>query len=182
VSWVGFEEGTVMVGYYPGSSTRPDVHCPPFLPLHRRSHLDKPGDEITLNASIPWEIEFRGDLSNLNADFRGLELRSLDVLGVASQIKLLLSEPVKTTYIYITGGIRKGTIRLSAGVGVRVQISGGVTDLKFDGQRFAAMSGDINLENSIFKSATSRCDFCIAGGVSNLTIEEGAPLRKLKKD
>jgi hypothetical protein len=52
ISWVGFEEGIVMVGYYPDSSTRPDVHCPPFLPLHQRRRPDKPEDEITLNASM----------------------------------------------------------------------------------------------------------------------------------
>ena len=135
------------------------------------------GDAITLNASIPWGIEFRGSTSNLNADLRGLELRSLDLLGGASQIRLLLSKPAKTTFIYITGGIRDGTIRVPASVGVRVQISDGVSDLLFDGQHFAEIGGATILENSIFKSATSRCDICIAGGASNLTIVELAPLR-----
>jgi hypothetical protein len=177
VSWVGFEAGIVMVGYYPDSYRRLDVlgpssDRPPSPPLNRGSGSDKPGDEITLNTSIPWEIEFRGDISNLNADLRGLELRSLDVLGVASQIRLLLSEPAKTTFIYITAGILDSTIRLPPGVGVRVQVSGGISNLTFDGQSFTAIKGDINLENSNFKSETSRCDVCIAGGASNLTIEE----------
>jgi len=135
------------------------------------------GDKITLNASIPWGIEFRGSTSNLNADLRGLELRSLDLLRGASQIRLLLSKPAKTTFLYITGGIRDGTIRVPAGVGMRVQVSGGVSDLLFDGQHFAEIGGATILENSIFKSATSRCDICIAGGASNLTIVELAPLR-----
>jgi len=135
------------------------------------------GDAITLNASIPWGIEFRGSTSNLNADLRGLELRSLDLLGGASQIRLLLSKPAKTTFIYITGGIRDGTIRVPASVGMRVQVSGGASNLMFDGQHFAEIGGATILENSIFKSATSRCEICIAGGASNLTIVELAPLR-----
>lgn len=182
VSWVGFEKGIVMVGYYPDYYGRPDVLTPasdrpasdhpPFPPLARRSCPEEPVDEITLKASIPWEIEFRGDIANLNADLRGLDLRSLDVFGIASQIRLLLSRPAKTIFIYIQGGIREGTIRVPPGVGVRVQVSGGVSSLVFDGQRFAATRGDLNLENSTFKSATSRCDICISGGASNLTIEE----------
>jgi hypothetical protein len=175
-----------MVGYYPATFCRPDVLSPssdrpssdrpssdrpPFPPIHRRDVPGKPGDEITLNAYIPWEIEFRGGISNLHADLRGLELRSLDVLGGASQIRLLLSGPARTTFIYITGGIRNGTIRVPPGVGISVQVSGSVSNLVFDGQRFAAMAGDINLENSTFKSATSRCDVCIAGGANNLTID-----------
>ena len=176
VSWVGIEAGIVMVGYYPDSYHRPDILSPSsdrptFPPLNRGRCPDKPGDEITLNTSIPWEIEFRGDISNLNADLRGLELRSLDVLGVASQIRLLLSEPAKTTFLYITGGIHDGTIRMPPSVGVRVQVSGGVHNLVFDGQRYAAIRGDINLENSTFKSAISRCDICIAGGAGDLTLD-----------
>jgi len=177
VSWVGFEAGIVMVGYYPEAPRHPGARCPFFLPLNRRDSPDKTGDAITLNASIPWEIEFRGSTSNLNADLRGLELRSLDLLGGASQINLLLSRPSNATFIYITGGIRDGTIRVPAGVGMRVQVSGGVSDLLFDGQHFAEIGGATILENSIFKSATSRCDICIAGGASNLTIVELAPLR-----
>jgi hypothetical protein len=54
----------------------------------------------------------QSDLANLDADLRGLELHSLDGLGVS------------------------------------------------------------NLENSTFKSATGRCDICIASGADQLTIEE----------
>jgi hypothetical protein len=175
----------VMVGYYPDfcrrlgvlspSSDRPSPNRPPFPPLHRGSGPGEPGDEITLNTSIPWEIEFRGTISDLNADLRGLELRTLDVLGGASQIRLLLSKPAGTAFLYITGGIRDGTIHNPPGVGVRVQASGGVSNFVFESKRFAATRGDLNLENSTFKSATSRLEICIAGGASNLTIDELAP-------
>jgi hypothetical protein len=64
--------------------------------------------------------ENRGDrcgISNLNVDLRGLELRSLDLLEGESQIDLLLSKPFGTTFIYITGGIRIGTIRVTSRLG-----------------------------------------------------------------
>ena len=177
VSWVGFEVGTVMVGYYPDAYQRPDVLSlssgyPSFLPLNRHRLSDKPGDEITLNASIPWEIEFRGDISDLNADLSDLDVRSMDALGGADRIRLRLSRPSETTFIYITGGIHESAIRVPAGVGVRVQVGGGASNLMFGYQRIAVIDKDIHLENPSFKSATSRCDICIAGGANDLTIEE----------
>lgn len=134
-----------------------------------------PPFEIKLSSSIPWEIEFRSNISNLNADLRGLELRSLDLLGGASQIKLLLSRPNKTTFIYITGGIRNGTIGLPPSVGVRVQVSGGVSNLGFDSQHFDIIGSDTHLENSTSESATSRCDISISDGANNVTIDEWSP-------
>jgi hypothetical protein len=49
----------------------------------------EPHAQLTLNGSIPWEIEFRGGVSKLTADLRALSLRALD-LGSASEIKLML--------------------------------------------------------------------------------------------
>ncbi len=131
--------------------------------------------EIKLNPSVPWEIEFCGAISNLNADLRELDLRSLDLLGGASRISMLLSRPAKTTFIYITGGVRTGTIRIPSGVGISVQISGDVRNLMFDHHQLGAASGDTALENPEFKDATSRCEICIAGGASSLEIDEMAP-------
>jgi hypothetical protein len=135
-----------------------------------KSHV--PLGELKLSTSIPWEIEFRGNVSNVSADLRGLTLRSLDLLGGASQSRLLLSKPTKTTFLYITGGIQSSRIRVLPSVGIRVHISGGITHLVFDGQRFDAINGDRDLENSNFKSMTSRYDICIAGGANHVLIGE----------
>ena len=144
-----------------------------YIPfISRLVTCQAPLGEVRLNPAIPWEIEFRCAISNLNADLRVLELRSLDLLGAASQIRLLLSRPAKTTFIYIAGGIRKGTIRVPPGVGIRVHFSGGVSNLVFDDHRYDAVSGDTNLVNSTFNSATSQYDICMAGGASDVTIGE----------
>jgi hypothetical protein len=142
-----------------------------FSLLDRLMPSHVPFGEVRLNPSIPWEVEFHGGISKLNADLRGLDLQSIDLLGGASQIRLLLSRPAKTTFIYITGGVRNGTLRVPSGVGIRVQVSGGASNLAFDHQNFAAIGGDINLENADFRGAASRCEICISGGASNLMIE-----------
>jgi hypothetical protein len=181
VSWVGFEEGIVMVGYYPGFCHHPDILCPSsgrqtFPPSNWGSSSDQRWDEITLKTSIPWEIEFRDRILDLNADLSELELRSLDMLGGAERIRLLLPGSAKATFIYIRGGIRHSEIRVPPGVGVRVQVSGGVKNLVFDGQRFAAMDEGIHWENSNFNSAANQCNICIVGGATDLTIERSDDL------
>jgi hypothetical protein len=132
--------------------------------------LRAPRGEIRLNTSIPWEIEFRKGVSHLTADLAQLQLRALDILGGADRIRLALSEPSGTAYIYASGGISQSAIRAPATAGIRVQISGGSSNLNFENQRFGAIGGETRLETPDFESAIGRYDICIAGGTSNLTI------------
>ena len=142
-----------------------------FRFLDGLANLRGPLAEISLNGSVPWEIEFRNGVSHLEADLRQLQLRSLDMLSGGNQIRLMLSRPSGTTYIYISGGISRGTILVPADAGVSLRISGGVTNLVFDNQRFGAIGGETSLESPDFKSTTGRIDICIAGGASNLTVK-----------
>lgn len=127
-------------------------------------------NELTLNAALPWEIEFRGGASRINAILHELQLRSFDILGGASQVVLALSKPAQTAYIYIAGGASRVTILRPAGVGVQVQVQGGVRELVLDGQRLSAAVGDASLESPGYSDADSRWDICIAGGASQMTI------------
>lgn len=147
-----------------------------FSSLNVRDHLQKQVGAITLNPLTPWEIEFREHISNLHADLRGLVLRSLDLLGGARQIELLLSNPIKTSFIYIPGGIENSVIHVPTGVGIRVQLNGSIGHLFFDARHFDAPGGNTSLENALFQSADNRYDICITGAVSNLTIEEQSEL------
>ncbi len=140
----------------------------PFL--DRLANLRGPLAEISLNGSIPWEVELRNGVSHLNADLRQLQLRSLDILNGASRIRLMLSKPSGTTYIYISGGISQGIILVPPSTDVRVQVSGGTTNLVFDDQRFGAIDSETSLVSSGFNSARGGYDICFAGGASNLTI------------
>lgn len=142
-----------------------------FRFLDGLANLSGPLAEISLNDSIPWEIEFRKGVSYLDADLHQLQLRSLDMLNGANQIRLLLSRPLGTTYIYISGGISRGTILMPADAGVSLRVTGGVTNLVFDHQRFGAIGGETILQSPDFNSTTGRFDICIAGGASNLTIK-----------
>ena len=132
----------------------------------RRSRAD-----ISLNGAIPWEIEFREGVSHLNANLSRLQLCSLDILGGASQIRLSLSQPSGTAFIYISGGVSQAALHVPFLSGIRVRISGGSTNLTFSDQHFRAIGGETSLQSPDFESTAGRYDICIAGGTSNLTIE-----------
>jgi hypothetical protein len=143
----------------------------PRLPLAANTvDSGKPLTEIRMNGSIPWEIEFRKGVSQLNANLGQFQLGALDILGGANQIRLALSKPAGTTFIYISGGIRQGTIHIPPAAGVRVQIRGGGANMIFEGQRLGVVSGETSLETPNFENRTLRYDICIAGGVSDLSI------------
>ena len=156
------EEGAITIQY-------PDLLSHSLLV---NSH--RPLGQIALNSSIPWEIEFRGCISNLYADLGKLVLRSLDLLGDVSHMKLLLPKPAETSFIYIPEGINHSLIRIPPKVGIRVQICGRPRHLLFDEQPIDTMGGDLQIENSDFKSANSRYDIYIAGGANHLIIEQQA--------
>jgi hypothetical protein len=159
VPYIEVEEGTLSFHYRHSS-------C-----FDQTLFLRAPRGEIRLNTSIPWEFEFRNGVSHVNADLAQLQLRSLDMLGGANQIRLALSKPSGTAYIYASGGISQSGIRVPSAAGIRVQVSGGSTNLIFEDQRFGAIGGETSLATPNFESATSRYDVCIAGGTSNLTID-----------
>ena len=136
----------------------------------RLADLDSPLAEISLNSSIPWEVELRNGASRLTADLSGLRLRSIDILNGASQIQVKLPQTSGISYIYISGGISQGTILAPENSGVRVRVSGGAVDLSFDGQRFEAIDGEICLSSPGFSLAKDGYDIRLAGGASLLTI------------
>lgn len=127
--------------------------------------------DVRLNGAIPWELEFQGGVSRLNADLADIPLRSLDILSGASQIRLNLSTPRQTTFIHISGGISRGAMHVPSRTAVRMQISGGASRLTFAGQQFGAIGGEIALRTTAFDGSASHYDICITGGVSHLKIE-----------
>jgi hypothetical protein len=137
---------------------------------YQSSNLREALAEISLNGSIPWEIEFQDHVSNLHADLAQLALRSLDVLGSANQIQLTLSRPLETTYIYISSGIRQSVIRLPATAEFKVRLNGFSANLALDDRRFGIIEGETNLESPGFGRAMRRYAIYIAGGARNLTI------------
>jgi hypothetical protein len=127
----------------------------------RRIHLRGPAARI--NQRFPaLEIEFRSDARRVSANLQALQLNSLDILGHASQIRLALSKPVSTAYIYIAGGADQIRVIRPHGTGLRIQLHDGATQVSFDEQHFNAIVGEALLESKDYPNSASRYDISIA--------------------
>ncbi|MCC6457748.1 MAG: hypothetical protein IT328_22525 [Caldilineaceae bacterium] len=140
-----------------------------YSPLDWLVSLAEPLAMVKLNATIPWEIEFRGDVSRFSADLRRLHVRALDLHSVSTAL-IRLAAPLETANIYLSSNASDLTVHRPAGVAIRLQISGSASHLTLDGQRFGAVGGGIHWQTPDYHDSTSRYDIGIAGSVSNMTI------------
>lgn len=142
------------------------------IQYQRFSLLDwrKQGAHISLNASIPWQLELKGGVSKLDAELSALKLEGLELLGGASDCVVRLPRPLGTVPIRVTGGASDLTLHLPPGAAARLQVRGGVSKLAFQEQRLGAVGGAMNLESPDFKSVADRYDIEFVGGASNLSV------------
>jgi hypothetical protein len=127
--------------------------------------------EVTLNPAIPWQIEFHGGLSRLDADLSVLELGSFEVNGGASGVAVTLPRPSGTVSVRVSGGASDVSIHRPEGVAARIRVGRGVSKLAFDEQRFGAIGGETRLQTIDYDGAADRYDLEVTGGASKLTVD-----------
>jgi hypothetical protein len=127
--------------------------------------------EVTLNPAIPWQIEFHGGLSRLDADLSVLELGSFEVTGGASGIVVTLPRPSGTVSVRVSGGASDVSIHRPEGVAARIRVGRGVSKLAFDEQRFGAIGRETRLQTIDYDGAADRYDLEVTGGASKLSID-----------
>jgi hypothetical protein len=127
--------------------------------------------EVTLNPAIPWQIEFHGGLSRLDADLSVLELGSFEVTGGASGVAVTLPRPSGTVSVRVSGGASDVSIHRPEGVAARIRVGRGVSKLAFDEQGFGAIGGETRLQTNDYGGATDRYDVEVTGGASKLSID-----------
>jgi hypothetical protein len=130
--------------------------------------------KVLLNTSIPWQIEIRGGVANMNADLWESQLRSLIVTGGIAETHILLPRPLGTVPIHLASGVSQLTLIRPEAVSARLKIDGGVSNLDFDDRYYSSIGGGIRLERPDYKDETNRYDITIRGGVSNLIIRTQA--------
>ena len=127
--------------------------------------------EVTLNPAIPWQIEFHGGLSRLDADLSVLELVSFKVTGGASGVAVTLPRPSGTVSVRVSGGASDVSIHRPEGLAARIRVGRGVSKLVFDEQRFGAIGGETRLQTIDYDGAADRYDVEVTGGASKLSID-----------
>ena len=127
--------GTVTIG-----------HKRHFLPFDWRVAKS----EIWLNPAVPWEVSLKGGMWKLAADFRGLELRSLEVGGGASDVEIWLPAPAGVVPVRISGGASHVRLHRPAGSALRAEVTGGASQLVFDRKSLGSIGGRNRLETPGF--------------------------------
>jgi hypothetical protein len=98
-------------------------------------------DEITLNASVPWDISIHGRVHRVGVDLRGLLLRSFTIDGGASRVALVLGKPDRDVQVDLEAADRV-TIRRPEDTQVRVRIAKGASQVAVDDQTYGAVGGE----------------------------------------
>jgi DNA-binding MarR family transcriptional regulator len=128
--------------------------------------------EIILNARIPWAIDIRGGVANLEVDLSGAAgVTALSMAGGASRVDLVLARPVGSTLLRIRGGASRVTIRRPRAVPVRVRVSGGLSKVTVDGRSFGSSAGGTALDTPGYENAVDRYELVVDGGASRITVE-----------
>jgi DNA-binding MarR family transcriptional regulator len=126
--------------------------------------------DFTLAGGVPWDITLRGGMWKLAADLSALRLTRLEVSGGASDIEIVLPVPAGVVPVRLSGGASKVTLRRPRGTEARAEVSGGASQLVFDGQRLGAVGGRTVLSSSGFADAADRYEIRFAGGASQVTV------------
>jgi DNA-binding MarR family transcriptional regulator len=128
------------------------------------------GAEIVLTSAVPWAIDIRGGMSELNAVLTDLDLERVDVHGGASEVNFRLPAPRGTIPIRIVGGASKVSFRRPAKSAVQIVVTGGASGLRIDRRSVEAGAGVVRLATDGYESATDRYSIEITGGASDISV------------
>jgi DNA-binding MarR family transcriptional regulator len=128
--------------------------------------------DITLNASIPWDIEIHGGASSVTGRLVGLDLRSFEFTGGSSRLDLSLGRARGVVPVRMTGGASEARIERPRGVGVRLTTRGGTGRVEFDAQRMSGAAGVVTFESANIGPDHFAVE--LTGGVGRIEVRESA--------
>ncbi len=126
---------------------------------------------IWLNPAVPWEVSLKGGMWKLACDLRGLELRSLEVGGGASDVEIWLPAAIGAVPVRIAGGASNVRLHRPAVSALRAEVTGGASQLVMDGRRLGSVGGRNRLETPGFATNPDRYEVRLSGGASQLVID-----------
>lgn len=132
---------------------------------------------VTLNAAIPWEIQFLRSAANVTADLSGLRLTSLEVLGTATHLEVTLPAPSGEVAIRVHGDASDLTLYRPAGVAARIQAVRGARYLALDDRYADAARDHETWQTPGYETATDRYDVAITGLARAVTLDTHRPTR-----
>jgi hypothetical protein len=127
--------------------------------------------EFVLNAMVPWTIEVRGGVSNLEADLTGIDLVAVEIASGVSRLDASLPSPRGDVPVRIGGGVSHLRLHRPIGAEASVSVGGGASQIALDGLRMGAVGGGIDWSSPGFTYADDRYEIQIGGGVSDIAVD-----------
>lgn len=128
--------------------------------------------DVSLNATIPWDVELAGGANKVNGDLGGVDLRSFALNGGVDTLRLTLGRPVGIVPIRLTGGASRIQVERPTGAAIRLRIDGGAGGIAFDRQKLGGVSGGTVLESVGHGRAEDRYAIELTGGAGRIVVRE----------
>ena len=122
---------------------------------------------MSINSTIPWDVEIIGGTSKLQGKLAELDLRSFELTGGVDQLRLTLGLPTGEVPIRLTGGANSIRIERPAGVPVRMKLHGGAASIEFDQQKHGPL---VDFDAGVI-AATIGVTSAGLGGTGGITLE-----------
>jgi DNA-binding MarR family transcriptional regulator len=130
--------------------------------------------DVSLNGSVPWDVEVVGGSNKLQGKLASVDLRSFELTGGVDQLRLTLGRPAGVVPIRLIGGANHARFERPAGVHVQLQVSGATGGVEFDRQKLGATAGPSLLGTTGAAEAADRFVIEITGAASRITVVEAA--------
>jgi hypothetical protein len=139
-----------------------------------RTRLDWRAREATigLTPDVPWSLSITGGISAVTGDLSGIRLHALDLSGGVDRLDLELPQPDGTVRIRVSGSTAQVRLVRPRGSAMRLAVSGGARDVRFDAHRSRDVHGALRLETRGAAAAPDRFEVEVSGGVETLRAEE----------
>jgi hypothetical protein len=131
---------------------------------------------VALGDAASWTLHMKAGTSELRADLSHVLLDALEISGGASDVALTLPRPRGIVRVKIRGGASSVRIERPCGVAMRIQMTGGASDLTFDGSYVEAIGGRYEVASRGFEEASDRYQLEVSGGASEISIVESEKL------
>ena len=128
--------------------------------------------ELTLTSAVPWAIEINRGAAHLSADLRELHVRSIDIVGGASECDVRLPRPRGSATMRIKGGASHVVLRRPRGVAVQTIVRGGASSLELDDQAIGASGAIARLATPGADQVDDRWMIELTGVASHVVIKE----------
>jgi DNA-binding MarR family transcriptional regulator len=125
---------------------------------------------VSLNASVPWDVEVVGGSSKLQGKLASVDLRSFELNGGVDQLRLSLGRPTGIVPIRLIGGANNARFERPTGVHVQLQISGAAGRVEFDQQKLGGTAGPSLLETAGAGEASDRFVIEVTGAASRIAV------------